>query len=130
MINLNYSENDKIYYLDNLQLSVGVNEDVSKNISFKSNSININLNGHFLYEELIPLLQNQLHAYLPHAVAKSKKTLSDTTYTIDLQINMLKAILCWSVIYENYLPEGFQAKLISTTVKTGGDSMLLCPRLK
>lgn len=111
MINLNYSENDKIYYLDNLQLSVGVNEDVSKNISFKSNSININLNGHFLYEELIPLLQNQLHAYLPHAVAKSKKTLSDTTYTIDLQINMLKAIPLLEVLFPKIIfPEGFQAK--------------------
>ncbi len=131
IINLNYLENDKIYPLNNLNLSVNINKDSSKDISFHSNSLSINANGNFVYKELIPLLQNELHKYFPRAIPESKYTVSEATHSVNLQLTMLKEIPLFELLFPQIVfTEGFQTKINFNNYKKDWDLNAFIPSIK
>lgn len=83
-----YCENNSVYPLGNIKLSVDIDQDQNKNIVLSSKSLNIKTKGKFVYEEMLPMLQNGLINYLPHAVNETKKEVSENSQHIDIQLNM------------------------------------------
>ena len=101
IINLSYQENDKTFPLDDIRLSINAFDSTSKEIHLNSSSLSIHAKGDFTYEDIVPVVQNELHNYLPHAIPKSNKSIRDSMQNIDLEINMLGSI----PLFELYFPQ-------------------------
>ncbi|MDD3280623.1 MAG: translocation/assembly module TamB domain-containing protein [Bacteroidales bacterium] len=111
LINVNYFENNVHYPLDDLHLSVDIDKNQTKHIIFSSNSLHIEANGIFMYEELFPFLQNEINKYLPHAITKNNAPISESTKHIDIQISMNKAISLFELLFPDFIfRKGFIAK--------------------
>ena len=101
IINLSYQENDKTFPLDDIRLSINAFDSTSKEIHLNSSSLSIHAKGDFTYEDIVPVVQNELHNYLPHAIPKSNKSIRNSMQNIDLEINMLGSI----PLFELYFPQ-------------------------
>lgn len=101
IIDLTYRENDKTFPLNDMRLSVESNDSMDKNLNFNSSTLSINANGNFSYLEIAPVVQNILNNYLPHAITKSNKNISDSIQNIDLEINMKQSV----PLFEHFFPQ-------------------------
>ena len=111
LINVNYFENNVRYPLDDLYISVDINTNQSKHIIFRSNSLLIEANGIFMYNELIPFLQNEIHKYIPHVITKSNIAISDSTKNIDIQVSMKNTVSFFELLFPDLIfRNGFIAK--------------------
>ncbi|NLJ81973.1 MAG: hypothetical protein GX330_02460 [Bacteroidales bacterium] len=94
-----YYENNSVYPLGNIKLNVNIDQEQNKNIVLSSKSLNIKTKGKFVYEEMIPMLQNGLTNYLPHALKETEKKVSDKSQHIDIQLNMSDDISLFECLF-------------------------------
>ncbi len=83
-----YLHNDILYTLDSIRLIASENEDGSKLIKLQSNMIDADIQGDFLFKELIASVKRKVADYLPVLKADSSSfTDSLATQTIDFKVD-------------------------------------------